>query len=352
MSKWCACGRGGRFPERDLAGLCRGADRGGARPLRGGDQPGAAVAPYAQALAAALGHRAERAATRGASVACPPDHLLREVFETCRDFDEAKRRLETFRSRGRPSSRWSAANGRTLRHRAHRGTALRPAATRRRRPTTGCASTPPWEARVSSAVHDDAYLRGGRRQHPPAARGARRMGAFVRERPDSPGSSRRCSIRTRGSRSRCARRTARCGSPATRTSGGEDFPRRVTATCELARRRALNCSIEANAGLLNDLEPLVVFGLDEGLSLVRRHLHELAAVGLEARLELRQRLRRWPAAAGRSRQAASSPAQTIRSRNRSRDWARRIRVMVGTSGICGLRLAVRMPMPFTWPDLM
>ncbi len=27
--------------------------------------------------------------------ACPPDHLLRQVFETCRDFDEAKRRLET-----------------------------------------------------------------------------------------------------------------------------------------------------------------------------------------------------------------------------------------------------------------
>jgi hypothetical protein len=26
---------------------------------------------------------------------CPPDHLLREVFETCRDFGEAKRRLET-----------------------------------------------------------------------------------------------------------------------------------------------------------------------------------------------------------------------------------------------------------------
>ena len=26
---------------------------------------------------------------------CPPDHLLREVFETCRDFGAAKRRLET-----------------------------------------------------------------------------------------------------------------------------------------------------------------------------------------------------------------------------------------------------------------
>jgi hypothetical protein len=26
---------------------------------------------------------------------CPPDHLLRDVFETCRDFGEAKRRLET-----------------------------------------------------------------------------------------------------------------------------------------------------------------------------------------------------------------------------------------------------------------
>jgi hypothetical protein len=26
---------------------------------------------------------------------CPPDHLLREVFETCRDFGEARRRLET-----------------------------------------------------------------------------------------------------------------------------------------------------------------------------------------------------------------------------------------------------------------
>jgi hypothetical protein len=26
---------------------------------------------------------------------CPPDHLLREVFEICRDFGEARRRLET-----------------------------------------------------------------------------------------------------------------------------------------------------------------------------------------------------------------------------------------------------------------
>jgi hypothetical protein len=26
---------------------------------------------------------------------CPPDHLLREVFETCRDFGAARRRLET-----------------------------------------------------------------------------------------------------------------------------------------------------------------------------------------------------------------------------------------------------------------
>jgi len=26
---------------------------------------------------------------------CPPDHLLRELFETCRTFDDAKRRLET-----------------------------------------------------------------------------------------------------------------------------------------------------------------------------------------------------------------------------------------------------------------
>jgi hypothetical protein len=26
---------------------------------------------------------------------CPPDHLLRQVFETCRDYDEAKHRLET-----------------------------------------------------------------------------------------------------------------------------------------------------------------------------------------------------------------------------------------------------------------
>ena len=43
---------GARFLQRDLAGLCRRADRDGARPLRRQHQPGADVAAHAASLAA------------------------------------------------------------------------------------------------------------------------------------------------------------------------------------------------------------------------------------------------------------------------------------------------------------
>ena len=50
-----------RFLQRDLAGLCRRADRDGAGPLCRQHQPGADVAPHAASLAASVRFRGERA---------------------------------------------------------------------------------------------------------------------------------------------------------------------------------------------------------------------------------------------------------------------------------------------------
>src|SRR5262245_12880700 len=49
--------------------------------------------------------------------------------------------------------------------------------------------------------------------------------------------------------------------------------------------------IEADAGVLDDLDPFVVFRRHEQLEPVRRELDHVTAILLEARLELRQRLR-------------------------------------------------------------
>ena len=86
--------RGGRFPERHLAGLRRPADGSGPGPLRRVDQPGADATAHAGALAAVARLRAERhrsllrqrASAARASVAC----RLRDLC----DFDEARRFLE------------------------------------------------------------------------------------------------------------------------------------------------------------------------------------------------------------------------------------------------------------------
>ena len=61
MSRSPAWRAGRRVLQRDLAGLCRRADRHGAGPLRGVDQPGAAVAAHAASVAAAARHAGERA---------------------------------------------------------------------------------------------------------------------------------------------------------------------------------------------------------------------------------------------------------------------------------------------------
>ncbi len=84
--------------------------------------------------------------------ACPPDHLLREVFETCRDFDEARRQLE-----GVPVARpviftlvGCERGQRCVIERTESGFATRDDETSAA--NDWLHSTPPWEARVSSAV--------------------------------------------------------------------------------------------------------------------------------------------------------------------------------------------------------
>ena len=82
----------------------------------------------------------------------PPDHLLRQVFETCRNFDDAKRRLETT-----PIARpviftlvGCEAGERCVIERTEDGFVTRAQETSAA--NDWLRSTPPWEARVSSAV--------------------------------------------------------------------------------------------------------------------------------------------------------------------------------------------------------
>src|SRR5262245_13758196 len=82
---------------------------------------------------------------------------------------------------------------------------------------------------------------------------------------------------TAGTAGWCREATGRCGSGPATASGAIDRPR--------VR------SIEADAGVPNDLDPLVVFSGEERLELFRRQVDDLAAVLLEARGEFRQRLR-------------------------------------------------------------
>jgi hypothetical protein len=82
---------------------------------------------------------------------CPPDHLLRDVFETCRSFAEAKRRLETT-----PIARpviftlvGCAEGEHCVIERTEEGFASRSMGTAAA--NDWLRSAPPWEARVSSA---------------------------------------------------------------------------------------------------------------------------------------------------------------------------------------------------------
>jgi hypothetical protein len=82
---------------------------------------------------------------------CPPDHLLREVFETCRTFDQARRRLEAV-----PVARpviftlvGCAPGERCVIERTEEGFASRTENTSTA--NDWLRSAPPWEARVSAA---------------------------------------------------------------------------------------------------------------------------------------------------------------------------------------------------------
>jgi hypothetical protein len=83
---------------------------------------------------------------------CPPDHLLREVFETCRDFGAAKRRLETV-----PVARpviftliGCARGERCVIERTEEAFATRTDDTSAA--NDWLHSTPPWEARVCATL--------------------------------------------------------------------------------------------------------------------------------------------------------------------------------------------------------
>jgi hypothetical protein len=83
---------------------------------------------------------------------CPPDHLLREVLETCRDFGEARRRLETV-----PIARpviftlvGCERGERCVIERTEEGFASRDEDTSAA--NDWLRSTEPWEARINSAV--------------------------------------------------------------------------------------------------------------------------------------------------------------------------------------------------------
>ena len=66
-------------------------------------------------------------------------------------------------------------------------------------------------------------------------------------------------------------------------------------------------TIEADAGVLDDLDPLVVFRRHERLEPVRREFDHVTAILLEARLELRRRLRNLPLQAGDRGRRGISP---------------------------------------------
>ena len=127
-------------------------DRLGARPFRRRHQPGAAEAAHAASVAAALRHRAECARALGGIRFIPPDHLLRQVFETCRDFrrgaaapgndaDRAPGDLYAGRLRARRALRDRAHRGRLCEPRRRHGRGQRLAARRGRRGRRACAPT-------------------------------------------------------------------------------------------------------------------------------------------------------------------------------------------------------------------
>ena len=200
---------GRRVHQRHLAGLCRRADRDGAGPLRRLHQPGADAAAEPQPLAAALRSCRQRdrrrCAMRGRSrrISCCARCSRRRA-----SYDDARRMLETT-----PVARpviYTLAGcraERALRHRAHRGWLQHPhRRPRRRQRLAGQHAALGGPHRRQQGVH--LLVRGGgANTAAPAAKGWR-CGAARSRATASAGSRRRCSIPTRGSRSRCARRAA------------------------------------------------------------------------------------------------------------------------------------------------
>ena len=199
---------GGRVRQRHLARLCRRLDRDGAGPLRRLHQPGADAAAEPQPLlrlydlaANAIGDAPPCAGDPAGSVAAPGvragGELRRRPAHAGDDAGGAAGDLHA----GRLPRR------RALRHRAHRGPASTPAPTTTAPPTTGWTARRSGRAASAPARCSPARSRRRREYSRPAAKGWR-SGAARSRATASAGSRRRCSIPTRGSRSRCARRAA------------------------------------------------------------------------------------------------------------------------------------------------
>ena len=217
--------RGRRVLQRHLAGLCRRADRDGAGPLCAPRSTRRRCARRSTIRGcAAVDHRRQCGADAMSACAhIPPDQLLRQVFETLRDYDEARTVLETHADRaagdlhaGRLPAGERCVIERTedrLQHahrRSRRGQRLA-----RQHAAVGRPH------RREQGVH--LLLRGGRAMQPRPPRGAGALAAARSRATASAGSRRRCSILTRGSRSRCVRRAASCARSATSCDAGEEL---------------------------------------------------------------------------------------------------------------------------------
>ena len=113
---------GGRILQRDLAGLCRAADRHGARPLCHRHEPGAAVATDPPSLAAPVRYR--RQCRQHLAAACAIRRPIRSCGRCSNNAAASPRRGGCWRRRrspGRRSTRWSAARRASVRDRAPGG---------------------------------------------------------------------------------------------------------------------------------------------------------------------------------------------------------------------------------------
>ena len=177
-------GRGRRVLQRHLAGLCWRAHCDGARPFRRRGQSGAAKRrrphPWLRGLSTSPPTRCR---PTSACAHIPPDQLLRQVFETCRDYGEARTVLETHADRasgdlhaGRLPSR------RALRHRAHRNGFADPRRRSPAPPTIGLhASRCGKAASAAAELFTRSYEEAAERSRARREALADWQGAFARE---------------------------------------------------------------------------------------------------------------------------------------------------------------------------